>query len=66
MNFQTFREKILFSTILIKSTNQDGDIIEKGTGFLVKAPLTSIPDTSLVLLVSNKHVTFYPCFTTVQ
>jgi len=56
MNFQTFREQILFSTILIKSKNQDGNIIGRGTGFLILAPLKSTPGKSLVLLVSNKHV----------
>ena len=52
----TFREQVLFSTILIKSTNDKGDIVGKGTGFLIQAQLSNTPDSSLVLLVSNKHV----------
>jgi len=56
MNFQTFRERLLFSTILIKSKNHDGDIVNKGTGFLMTTPLKNSPGNSLVLLISNKHV----------
>jgi len=56
MNPQSFLEQILFSILRIELLNQQGSSHFIGTGFLVKVDMENRPGSSIVLLVSNKHV----------
>jgi len=56
MQPESFTEQILFSTLRIELTDNHGQLKGIGTGFLVKADIPNDPNTSLVLLITNRHV----------
>jgi len=57
MDFKSFEEQVFFSTVRIVTSNTNGGNGSSiGTGFLYCAPLPSLKDRSVILLISNRHV----------
>jgi len=56
MKLTYFEEQVFFSVVRIVTPAAEGSGDSVGTGFLYRTPLPTMPDRSLTLLISNRHV----------
>ncbi len=56
MNLKHFEEQVFFAAVRIVTPTADGVGDSVGTGFLYQSPLPDMPERSVTLLISNRHV----------